>query len=281
MTWTGWEGSEFDLLDPTVSGVMLVEDGIRGLNMPKFTRYTSNAAGIAGSRWRGFGTEEREVFWPAFVWSERGTVEWMRVDSRWWKTMRPDEVGTWQITTSDSIRRLRLRFSDDGDHSYVRDPTKSGWCLYGVRLVAEQPYWEGDPILLSWEKRTERPFLPGPPFWVSGTVSLASAVMQNPGDVDAYPIWVLQGPFTAAQVGFDGATITVPFPVAAGNSLTIDTRPDQQTAIDAAGVDRTGDLGASSFAPIPAGGGKALTLSLSGAGSVSASLTPLYYRAWG
>lgn len=281
MTWTGWEGSTFDLLDPAVSGVMLLEEGIRGLNMPPFTRYTSNAAGIAGARWRGHGTDEREVFWPAFLWSDKGSADWMRADARWWKTMRPDELGVWEVVTAASIRRLRLRFVDDSDHSSPRDPTRLGWCLYGIRMVAEQPYWEGDPITLSWQERAEQPFLPGPPFWVSGTVSLSSAVMQNPGSVDAFPTWVLDGPFSTATVGFAGATITVPFPVAAGNSLTINTSPDEQTAIDAAGVDRTGDLGAASFAPIPSGGGKALTLALAGAGSVSASITPLYYRAWG
>lgn len=281
MTWTGWNDLEFNLLDPTLSGVMLVQDGVRGLSMPAFDRYTSQAPGVPGARWRGFSTDEREVFWPTLVWTDSGTLRWHELDSAWWSTMRPDALGTWDVTTVTGTRRLRLRFEDDGDHSYPADPMRRGWSLYGIKLVAEQPYWEGDPVTYTWEQAAGAPFLPGPPFYVSGSVSLESARMSNDGDVDAYPTWELTGPFSSATVGWSGAKIDVPFPVAAGDALTIDTRPDMQTATLTDGTDRTGDLGTSAFAPIPAGGDRNLTLSVAGAGSVTASMTPLYFRAWG
>jgi hypothetical protein len=45
-------------------------------------------------------------------------------------------------------------------------------------------------------------------------------------------------------------------------------------------VDRTADLGAVAFAPVPEGADRKLSVSLTGGGSVRASFVPLYERAW-
>ena len=52
MTWTGWDGSVWDLLSLT-SGVVLLNDDVRGLGTPEFTHHTSQAHGVPGARWRG------------------------------------------------------------------------------------------------------------------------------------------------------------------------------------------------------------------------------------
>ena len=55
MTWTGWDGSVWDLLSLT-SGVVLLNDDVRGLGTPEFTHHTSQAHGVPGARWRGWAT---------------------------------------------------------------------------------------------------------------------------------------------------------------------------------------------------------------------------------
>lgn len=120
----------------------------------------------------------------------------------------------------------------------------------------------------------------GPPFTIMSGSNLASAAIDNPGDEPAFPAWTLAGPFTSASVGVGPSQIVVPFAMAAGESLVIDPRPSAQTAITGAGVDRTGDLGAVAFAPVEPGIPRPLSLSMVGAGSVTATLLPLYWRAW-
>ena len=164
---------------------MLVQDGVRGLGMPPVQRYTSTSPAVHGSRWRGHRVEERDVFWPLFVWSDKGTADWLERDARLWRSFRPDVEGWWEFATSNAVRRLRCRFVDDSDHSFSADPSRRGWDLYGVRLVAEDPWWHGSTVRVEWSKSTGEGFLPGPPFSISGALDMGTAVMRNPGDVHA------------------------------------------------------------------------------------------------
>lgn len=280
-TWTGWDDSVWDLCGDA-SGVVLLS-GVRGLTMPPADRYASASPAVAGSRWRGHRVAEREVFWPVKVWADAGSAAWLAYDRAWWNTMRPDKLGTWAVTqTTGETRSLRLRFVDDGQHSVQVDPGLIGWERYGITLVAEDPYWEGEPISRTWETATPDEFFGtgAPSFFISSGNTLDNAKITNPGDVEAWPVWTLNGPITAAEVGVGGESIEVPFAVADGSSLTIDTDPRAQTAITSAGVDRTEDLGEVGFTAIPAGASIPLALAVTGAGSVSVSVTPRYYRAW-
>ncbi len=53
VTWTGWDGSVWEL-SSSDSPVWLTPEGTRGLSMPPVDRYTSEAPAVAGSRWRGY-----------------------------------------------------------------------------------------------------------------------------------------------------------------------------------------------------------------------------------
>lgn len=298
MTWHVPNVGTVDLLDPSDDGVMLLRDGVRGLNMPPVDRYTSRSPAVPGTRWRGFQTQERSVFWPTLVWTPNGADLWHEYDEGLWATLRPDVVGEWEVVTDRAgTRRLQCRWTGDSDHSYGQDPLKSGWAIYGVELVAEQPYWCGEIISASWGKAAGdgRSFLPGPPFWIGSSATVDAAELHNPGDMPAHIVWVVDGPATTAQVGFrrftswaDGeeeATIDIPFPIAEGDRLVIDTRPTAQTAVleaaDGTFTDRTGDLGAQAvFAPIPPGDEATLMLNLAGDGSITAELEPLFWRAF-
>lgn len=272
-----------NLIDPAAHGLMLVQDGVRGLGMPAVQRWASTAPAVHGSRWRGHRVEEREVHWPLLVWSDRGTDAWLERDRALWAGLRPDLVGLWQVATASGWRRLRLRWVE-ADDQYARDPLRAGWNVYGIRLVAEQPFWEGETRVVEWGAATAVPFFPGPPFTIGGGQDLGSATLTNPGDVPAWTTWRVHGPCPSARVGVAGRVIEVPFGITAGQTLVIDTAPEAQTAIlhttpDGEGVDRTGQLGAASFAPVPPGESVELSLQAAG-GRVSCELTPLYYRAW-
>lgn len=285
MTWTGWDGSVWDLLG---SAGLCLTPGVRGLNMPPVDRFTSTSPALAGSRWRGHRTLEREVFWPLLLWSDAGSVDWLDFDRAFWATMRPDKAGTWTVSDPQGLSRsLRVRYSDDSDHASDMDPSKFGWSVYGLRLVAEQPFWEGDPVTRTWNNDSFVPFFggvaggKGPSFYISSGSTLVSAEVSNPGDVDAYPVYTVTGPVDSASVGYAGNTVSLGA-IPAGQQRIIDTRPDRLTVTDANGVDKWSELtGDPQFdAPIPPGESVPLSLSMVGTGTVSLTLTPLYYRAW-
>lgn len=303
--WVGWDGTVWNLVDEA-SGVLLTP-GVRGLSMPPVRRYTSVSPAVPGSRWRGQVALEREVFWPLFVYSNAGSQAWVEYDRAFWRTMHPEKTGVWRVTSPDGgTRTLRLRFVNDGDPSWDRDPVMAGWATYGITLVAEQPFWEGQLSTRTWAASAPVDFFgdgTAPAFHITSGSTLAGATMANPGDVDAYPVWAIRGATTSVSVGVGGRVIEVPFAVAADRLLVIDPRPTAQTAVEVdapassvapgsaewgawleehlpAGTDRTADLGEVDFAPIPPGAAADLSLTMVGTGMVTASLTPLYNRTW-
>ena len=289
MTWTVG-GVTWDLLSG-VSGVRLLR-GVRGLSAPPEVHYRDTSPSVPGSRWRGSRTGEREAFWPILVSGGDGAA-WVEHDRAWWAGLQPQKTGAWSVTDPFGARRsLTLRFQDDGDGAYSLDPVKARIATYGLTFIAEDPYWRGDPIVRSWTTGTSSDFFNGvskaPPFNISVGSTIATATLTNPGDVDAWPIWTIYGPSTAAELGLAGRLVTVPFTVASGKALVVDTDPRVQTAYlyDISGgalidpTERTGDLGTADFAPIPPGASVPLALSLTGAGTIQSRIIPGYYRAW-
>lgn len=303
--WTGWDGSVWNLSD-TAGGVFLAGGGLRGLATPTFQRYTSSAAGVPGSRSRGSRAQEREVFWPVAVLHDRSSAGWIELDRAFWRTMSPRRTGVWTVehALTGVQRSLTCRFVDDGGHAFTSDPTRRGAEVYGVNLVAEDPFWRGAPLMRSWAASAPVDFFGAgaPSFNISSSSTLAGATIANPGDEDAHPIWVINGPTTSAEVGVGSSIIVVPFAIADGKSVVIDTRPTRLTAKlidtppavssaaqilawveaqDATAVSKTRDLGATTaFGAIEPGELVSLSLNMVGAGSVRAIIEPLYWRAW-
>ncbi|WP_460994390.1 hypothetical protein [Sinomonas soli] len=295
MVWEGWDGNEWELTDWR-SGVYLPDEGIEGLHLPEYVHYVQDAPGIAGQTYNGSTAKPRDVFWPLCIWTEDGSIAWADEDAKFWRTIDPERSGKWRVWgPRGTCRTLRCRL-EKAPHSYARDPVYDGWAVYGLNLKADQPYWEGPQITTEeFRTATGRDFLPaasGDGYWVSPGSTLESAAMTNPGEVDAWPRWSI-GESDSSSVGVGGAQIVVPFAVPADKVLVIQTDPRIQTAtlhdLDdfddegapiSGGEDVTVDLGDTEFAPIPAGEGRKLDISLTGPGAIKAAITPLYRRAW-
>lgn len=286
MTWTGWDGSVWNLTSAAEGAVML--PGLRGLTMPPIVHYSTAYASVPGATWRGHTVDAREVFWPIQIYHDIGSQGWVDRDRAFWKTMRPEKTGVWTVKLpSGAERHLDCRFSNDGDGTISHDPVLAGWSNYGITLTAERPFWRSTPIRREWTAGGALPFYPGgtgETFTISPSTTLDSAAMPNPGDVDAYPVWEVSGPTTTAQVGIAGRNITIPFAIDSNQVLIIDTAPSQQSAIlyeaGVAPVDKTAELGIANFVPVPADSVATTSLLLSGGGKVALVLTPLYLRAW-
>lgn len=301
MRWTA-KGTEWALTDPSTG--LFLKPGIRGLGSVATTRHFTESPAVAGSRFEGASFLDREVFWPVHIYSDTGSTDWMVRDRAFWATMDPEDTGVWTVTHPDGNHRtLRLRFLSDGDKVRDQDPMKSGWDSYGITLVAEQPFWVGTPEVRSFAGvETPPPFFgnDGPVVNIAPGYSVSNATIDNPGDVESYPRWYIEGPATSASVGVGGMVVNVPFEIGEGKTLVIESDPDLigATLYDVAPgaaakpsdrvpgvdlinpVDKTPALGEADFAPIPAGAQVPLSLTLLGSGKVEALLPSLYRRPW-
>ena len=303
MSWRGWDGSEWALSDPSTGSVLLA--GTRGLTLPPTSRVVDSSPARAGSRHRGSVTSEREVFWPIKIFHGDGSLEWVARDRAFRRTLDPDRPGVWTVTQpSGESRSLTLHFDNEGGQAFDTIPSLIGWAHYGFYLVAEQPFWVGDPVTRSWAADTPLPFFDptGPQIVnLASGHKLASATLDNPGDVESYPRWYIDGEVGTATVGVDGQVVNVPFAIAAGECLVIESDPDligatlyEVTAEGAAlkpaervvgvhlinPVDKTPELGEADFAAIPDGEAVPLTLAMTGTGKIEVFLPTLWKAAW-
>lgn len=289
---TTWEGFQWDTSDYT-SGVFLTAESVVAFGMPPVERRVTSAATEPGSRYRGHRVAERPGVLPLFVYSDAGSVDWVERDSAFWRGMRPGETFTLSVQAAgQSVRHLTLRFDGD-DAGYSADPTVRGWAAYAVEVVAEDPFWRGDPVVRTWTPVAPQPFFGGnggggfgPPFYISSSSTLAGATIDNPGDVEGYTVWQVDavgGDVSTVTVGVGDRLITAPFVIPDGVSLTIDPRPGPRgkSAYDSTGARRTAELSARDFAAIPPGRSVPLSLNMTGSGRVTATLVPGFYRAWG
>jgi hypothetical protein len=282
MTWRGWDGSEWVLSKPS-SGVFLTRKGVEGMGSPTHQEWVDESPAVHGQRYRGHRVQPRPVFWPVYLYSDAGSADWVQLDRAFWRSLQPGKHGVWTVATPGGGRRsLSCRFVDDGRHAYEMDPTFRGWAAYGVSLIADNPFWTGEPARRTWAQSNATDFYGGgtaPVFNISSGSQLSTAKMTNEGDLEAWPVWTIRGPLTSVTVGVDGATVQWNVELLQDDTLVIDTDPTIQSAW-LNGDDVTDQLGTADFAPIPAGLELPLSLTMAGTGSVEATITPRYYRAW-
>lgn len=285
-TWTGWDGSTWDLND-VEGGVFLTDAGVRGLKNPRAERWVTQSPTTHGSRRRGGRFTEREVHWNIALFGD-SSREWLDLEEAWWSTLDVDMPGQWTVTVPGRApRSLRCRFVDDGDHAYDIDPVGEGWAVYGINLIAEDPFWRSSPVRRAWTTAEAKPFIDpdgSPPFNIASGAVLASAQVANPGDLEAWPTWTATadpdgGGVSSVTVGVAGQSVSFTQPIAPGQTLEIRTDPaDQRAFLDE--VEVTGLLSTYDFAAIPAGAAVPLQLAMTGEGTVTASFFPRHLRAW-
>jgi hypothetical protein len=292
-TWTGWDGSEWVLTDHA-SGVFLMP-GVRGLGDGPHDQFKDTAPGLAGSLFAGWRAVERPAFWPVAIFEDSSSEAWILRDRAFRRTLRPGTTGVWTVVSKPgTTRRLTCRYVSGLDAAGI-DPVQAGWITYGVNLVADvDPFWRGEPVERKWGSTAPVDFFDpdgDPMFNISDGRTVDAAEMTNPGDVDAWPVWVVNGPVTSVDLEVGGSVIEAHFTVADGERLVIDTNPTEQIAYlgdvdpdDPFGVlspvDVTEDLGSVDFAPMPADATTALSLDMTGTGSVAVRIVPGYWAAW-
>ncbi len=286
MTVAAQDGSNtWEITNPSL-GVFARREGLRGLGMPKVDHKTTETPAMPGASHDDLNYKPRDIFWPMQIFHDGSSEEWLTRDSQFWDALDPTQEVRWTVYQTDgSSRWIDCRFVDDGDWAPEIDPTYFGWANYGIRMVANSPFWKGDPIRRSWRTVAPVDFYADAPgvIAISSSRSLSSAIITNPGKVNAYPKWKIIGPIAGATITIGGHTLEIPIALDADEFILLDTDPSQLTVIDHAGVDRYEEAGELDWRGwVPPRVATEITLTLDGdtGGKVELEIVPQYLRAW-
>ena len=297
VTWTGWDGSTWELLcrSPHVhgSGVALARR-VRGLHFPQVEEFTSESPAVDGATPNGYRVAPREVFLAVRVWHDESSQAWIEHDRRFWRSMLPALPGVrgpgrLTVTTPNGDARwIDLWPQHSGDHEYDVDPSRKGWATYGCLFTAYRPFWTSAPLpAKTFQQGGSTGFYggqvggKGAPFVIGGSSALGGSTVDNIGDEPAWPVWRLTGPFTQVRIGVAGQVSTLVMDVPDGETIIVDTDPLAQAITDTTGAARyPTELSGEPFASIPPGRDVPLTAEVSGKGRIELSLQPLYHRPW-
>ena len=190
--------------------------------------------------------------------------------------------GTLRSTAQDgAVRDLvcRLVTGLEGDESAQnRTP---GSFLAPLEFEAADPFWyDRDYTSLSFTTGASVLFLSSPflgPHLSSSGISSNFSVY-NSGDVEAWPIWTITGPGNTITLanGTTGKSLVLSITLAAGQVLTIDTRPGHKTVVRENGSNQFATVSSTSSLWSLATGNNAMALNISG--TTAASGLQLQYK---
>lgn len=275
-TWVGHTGDEWDL----VYGPVGLLSGARGFGLPRPQHWRRENL-LDGAFHTGLRFPARDVFLPVEIRDRQAILEQERP---FFTSLDPRREARLRVTTPDAQwRELVVRYDEGAEGEYEWDPLVRGATAYGLRMTAEDPFWRGSPVVVRSEYPSATPsFFTGPPFRLAPVEVLGNTEVTNPGDVDAYATWRIEGPFSGFSVGIGTALVTMTLAKPPGGWVEIDMSPAAKTIRDEAGANLWSVADDVSMAPLPPGEVQvATTVTGASAGSaVQVSFTPRYFRAW-
>ncbi|MFE9684188.1 phage tail protein [Streptomyces sp. NPDC006285] len=199
-TYTDPTGTLWPLTDTEASWFTLA-DGVSGLGAAEY-ELTTDPHPRGGARLRHAQVQPRTIVWPLFVEGadhDGFLANWRALARAFTRTLRqgPDGVrtpGVLEIARPDGTRRriavfYQEGFDGQGKKGYYR---RSDTAV--ISLWAEDPYWvDPEPVGVHRESGAASSFFSPYPT-VSSSQVLGATTVNNPGDVNVWPTWVVTGP---------------------------------------------------------------------------------------
>lgn len=285
VTWTSAAGVVTVLSDP--GGGYTVAPGVRGLGLPVYQFHRTDTA-LDGTVIRGTRTEARELFVPIYMEAPTFAQVWqMRRDLA--ARLHPGVVdgggeGVLEVAFADGTRRrIRAYYTGGMEGSEGADEAGLCWATYGLEFLAQQPYWERDPITYRWAIAPPTDtWLPILPIKVRDADVIGEGMtITNPGSVRSWPVWTITGPLDGSAVMRNvttGQQLEFEATLAEGEQIVIDTRPRRKTVRDGDGTNRFSSLSVGSVLWPLVPGPNVVDVLLTGLGDASRlelEITPL------
>lgn len=229
---------------------IVMQPGATGLDSPPFELHSDDSPNLDGGIFRNSRAVQREIMVP---------VHLHGIDRKSLKDLQRKLVSSLNPTKgycvlkfieSDAVPKYLYCYYKAGMEG-SEETSQSGftWKTFGIQLTAFDPYFYSDFVQAAqWSFGTGEPFLSTTvsflPFKINaGLLSGSEVTIVNPGDVQAWPVWKLNGPIRSFQfVSPDGKSFGITAPIdgsnviGGGRTLTVDTRPGYKSLKDDLGV---------------------------------------------
>lgn len=256
------------------------EKGVTGRFMPPVSFIEEETFGRAGARIRNVKIGPREI--PVPQWFRGDTDVELRQAMRQLVNRLLPTRGDGQLENTGpdgEVRLLTCRYSTGLSMNETKEEAGVVWQRAVIVFrAAEDPYWyAAAPTELDFATGPPPTFFPIFPLRLARSSVFGGVIIDNPGDVEAWPIWTITGPGANLTIlsNTTGESLALDTVLAAGDEVVIDTRPGVKT-VTRGGVNLYGDLAddASLFALVD--GPNDLVVELDGA--TEASAVSLSYR---
>lgn len=217
--------------------------GVSGRGMPPFDFVEDELPGFPGARTRDVLVKPREVTVPVHVEAADPTAlrTLLRAFAGRLNPLRG--VGRLRsVAPGGDVRELACRYTGDLTLDGQRESGGVTWqrALLIFR-AADDPYWrdETDTVETLTSGMSEgRTFFPFFPLRLTSSEVFSETVVDNAGQVDAWPVWTVTGPTGGVTLRnlTTGRVLALDLALVLGRVVTIDTRPGSQAVVDDAGV---------------------------------------------
>lgn len=232
--WIAPDGTQLQLNpDTTTSGAerFTVRRGVAGLGIAPVDLVTTPALG-GGVAVDFARRREHTILWPLRI---RGAThmefltEWRRCAGLFEQTGRLGP-GLFRIRRPDGSEREAVCWYAGG---FEQEPDEGAWLTLTpvVKLLVPEGLWRSTTTTeFSASQETSADYLAPYPSIGSGAV-IGAAQLRNDGIADAWPTWTIRGPMTqlTATNNTRGQAFVLTYTLAAGQTITITTRPLQAT----------------------------------------------------
>jgi hypothetical protein len=229
--WEDADGERHALTDPDL-GLLL--QGRVDFGMPVVERVKQEVPGLDGATLLATKTKTREVDLRLRIDAASYAAKWLALRQvlRWFNPNRGP--GRLIVQGVDGFERYLTASYSDGlglDEQPDQSPTAQEFVLV---LEADDPLWyDAEPERLQFGLELAPDFFPIFPIMLGASAVVAAPVVTNPCDSWAWPVWTITGP--ATELTFEnrttGEVLHWEGTVAEGQTLVIDTRRDQKTAV--------------------------------------------------
>lgn len=263
--------------------------GMEGAAGPSVSMNEDKLAYSPGTQLRRLSTNPTRVTIPMLLEASSGAgVEGLLDDLRTWTfpgTEYQDEPTPFifRVNRDDGTsREIECVYAGglEGNDSLGRRDAHHRLNLIGH---AADAYWSdiADTVVTFTSGAGLPSWFPYYPYYLSPSTVLAELAVDNTGHLEAWPIWTITGPGSGPIItNMDtGELFTFGATLAAGETITVDTRPRRKTAVRTGGTEVSGLMSSTSTYWPLAKGVNTVRVVLSSVGSGS-SVALNYRRRW-
>jgi hypothetical protein len=233
-TWTEPDGTAHDLSTEAVA----VLDDLRGWWAPPVRLSYDLRPHTHGARFRRVWYLPRELTLPLLLQgANNAALDSLRASILSWFDPTKGEGTLTRTAVDGTARQLRCRASEGPEMDRNTRMAGSTWQVAYITLIALDPFWEDiadtvETFSLTAGGTTWFPFDPFPGLTASALFS--DEWVNNPGQLEAEPVWTIEGPGTTPVLRnlTTGATLELARTLTSGESLTVDTRVDRKVVRD-------------------------------------------------